>query len=124
MDWASHVRAFHASWIIKYAAHTAQGAWKDVLDEIMLYLKPRSSSAARKKKFPEMRKIFFCNMTKADKLRLLRNLPKKAIYIRQCITALMNALKEAQSSVGAGISMTITHSSPSVVSSVKLPPRD
>ena len=26
-------------------------------------------------------------MTKADKLRLLRNLPKKAIYIRQCITA-------------------------------------
>ena len=38
-------------------------------------------------KFPEGRNIFFCRMTPADKLRLMRGVPRKAVYIKECIKA-------------------------------------
>ena len=38
-------------------------------------------------KFPEGRNIMLCRMTPADKLRLMRGVPKNAVYIKECIRA-------------------------------------
>ena len=72
MDWKSHVAAFHAEWILKYAAHPSNASWKNVLDDMMLVDKRGYD------KFPEKRKILMCPMTKRDKMKLLRGLPKGA----------------------------------------------
>ena len=81
MDWESHVTAFHAEWILKYAAHPSKASWKSLLDDLMLVDKQGYD------KFPEKRAILMYPMSRKDKMRLLRGLPKRATYIRQCLYA-------------------------------------
>ena len=79
MDWASHVKAFQAQWIIRYAADPAASSWKTLLDSFLL------EDDDANVKFTEGRAIFFCKLNYAHKATLLRDIPKKAHYIRECI---------------------------------------
>ena len=79
LDWPSHVAAFQAQWMIRYAAHPSDAAWKRALDEMLLINKKGLQ------KFPEKRAILLCDMTPTAKLRMLRGFPKKAKYLRDCL---------------------------------------
>ena len=80
MSWKDHVTAYRAEWINRYI-HPADAKWKEILDEMILKNKKGEL------KFGAGRGIFYCALTPAQKLRLLRNIPKKALYIRACIYA-------------------------------------
>ena len=83
MDWNGHVTAILAEWIFRWAMPPDRDvcAWKHVLHEMILVDKRGIQ------KFPEGRGIFFSRMTKADKVRLMRGVPKRAVYIKECIRA-------------------------------------
>ena len=83
MDWSGHVTAVQSEWILRWAMPPDRDecAWKHVLHHMVLVDKRGYD------KFPEGRGIFFCRMTPADKLRLMRGIPKKATYIKECIRA-------------------------------------
>ena len=79
MDWASHVKAFQAQWIIRYAADPAASSWKTLLDSFLL------EDEDGNMKFTEGRAVFFCKLNKGHKMALLSDIPKKAYYLRECI---------------------------------------
>ena len=79
MDWASHVKAFQAQWIIRYAADPAASSWKTLLDSFLL------EDDEGNVKFTEGRAIFFCKLNNGHKTTLLSDIPKRAHYIRECI---------------------------------------
>ena len=83
MDWSGHVQAVLSEWILRWIMPPNRDvcAWKHVLYHMILVDKRGYD------KFPEGREIFFCKMTKADKLRLMRGVPKRATYIRSCVYA-------------------------------------
>ena len=89
MDWSGHVQAILSEWILRWIMPPDRDvcAWKHVLHHMILVDKRGYD------KFPEGREIFFCKMTKADKLRLMRGVPKRATYIRSCIRVLVPQLK-------------------------------
>ena len=78
MDWASHVKAFQAQWIIRYAADPAASSWKNLLDSFLL--EDDDSNV----KFTEGRAIFFCKLNNANKAALLRDIPGPA-YVSRAI---------------------------------------
>ena len=81
VDWASHVDSFYSQWITRYIAPGNAG-WKTLLDSMILFDKNG------RPKFPtDGRAIVMCSLTRGDKLKLLRHLPKKATYIRECFLA-------------------------------------
>ena len=79
MDFASHVKAFQAQWILRYAADPAPSSWKTLLDSFLLN-KPDTDP-----KFAEGRGVFFCKLRLKEKSQLIEHVPKKAVYIRACI---------------------------------------
>ena len=79
MNWSSHVKAFQAQWILRYAADPATSSWKNLLDSLLL------EDGEGRIKFTEGRSIFFCPLKFNHRLKLLADLPKKAHYIRACI---------------------------------------
>ena len=83
IDWDSHVTAVLQEWIVRWIMPPDRDvcAWKHVLYHMVLVDKQGYD------KFPEGRNIFLCRMTPADKLRLMRGVPKKAVYIKECIRA-------------------------------------
>ena len=83
MDWDSHVTAVLAEWVLRWVMPPDRDecAWKHVLHHMVLVDRKGYD------KFPEGRNILFCRMTPADKLRLMRGIPKKAIYLKDCIRA-------------------------------------
>ena len=83
MDWSGHVQAILSEWILRWIMPPDRDvcAWKHVLYQ-MIFVDKRGYD-----KFPEGREFVFCKMTKADKLRLMRGVPKRATYIGSCIYA-------------------------------------
>ena len=81
MDWSSHVDAVLAGWVLRWISPPDHDvcAWKHVLHHMVLVDKRGYD------KFPEGRQILFCPMTPADKMRLLRGIPRKATYVKSCL---------------------------------------
>ena len=80
MDWESHTQGFYAQWIVRYV-HPSKASWKTLLDDLLL------ENVKGDQNFPEGRAILFCPMTKRDKLKMLRGLPRNAKYFRKCLDA-------------------------------------
>ena len=80
MEWSDHVDATMATWIIKYL-HPAEAAWKKVLDH-MLFRDESSNTILGGE-----RDLLMCPLQRAEKYKLLHQLPKKATYIRECLLA-------------------------------------
>ena len=80
MDWACHVDGFMAEWVLKYI-QPGYASWKHVLDAMIL------QDRKRHEKFIEERSILFCELARRDKMRILKGIPRKAIYIKRCIYA-------------------------------------
>ena len=78
MDWADHVSAFKAHWIIRYL-DPSESSWKDIVDEFIL------KDSKGKVKYPEGRGITVQKMSTREKARILSNFPKNAsISNRAC----------------------------------------
>jgi hypothetical protein len=80
VDWTLHVDSFMSQWITRYV-DPATSQWKEILDSLMLVDRkglPR---------YPEGRGILFSRVSKGEKYRILKYLPKNAIYIKECIRA-------------------------------------
>ena len=80
MDWESHTQGFYAQWIVRYV-HPSKASWKTLLDDLLL------ENVKGDQNFPEGRAILFCPMTRRDKLKMLRGLPRNAKYFRKCLDA-------------------------------------
>ena len=80
VDWFSHVQSFMSSWITRYV-DAADSQWKNLLDTFVLY------DQRGKRRFPEGRGIFYANISKYDQYAILKNIPRRAVYIKECIRA-------------------------------------
>ena len=83
MDWDSHVTAVMAEWILRFIRPPDEGVamWKHVMHTMVLVDKRGHD------KFPEGKAIFLCDLSIANKLRLMRGIPRKATYVKECIRA-------------------------------------
>ena len=83
VDWDGHVTAVLAEWVLRWIMPPDRDecAWKHVLHHMVLVDRQGYD------KFPEGRNIMLCRMTPADKLRLMRGVPKNAVYIKECVRA-------------------------------------
>ena len=79
MDWTIHTESFTSQWIISYVANPANAPWKRLLDSMLL------SNKKGEEDYPEGRAILFCKLSPYEKTKLLKRLPKKALYIRSCL---------------------------------------
>ena len=79
MDWEDHAGTFQVEWITRYVA-PGEAAWKTVLDSFLLYDK------RGKNIYPEGRQILFMNLNMRQKAKMLDRLPRKAEYMRGCLT--------------------------------------
>ena len=78
MDWADHVSAFKAQWIVRYL-DPSESSWKDIIDEYILkYTKGKI-------KYPEGRGIVMQKLSVREKARILANFPKKCEYFKACL---------------------------------------
>ena len=80
VDWFSHVQSFMSSWITRYV-DAADSQWKNLLDTFVLY------DQRGRRRFPEGRGIFYANISKYDQYAILKNIPRRAVYIKECIRA-------------------------------------
>ena len=80
VDWSFHVDSFMSQWITRYV-DPATSQWKEILDSLLLVDKKGHP------KHPEGRGVFFCRLSKGEKYRILKSLPKNATYIKECIRA-------------------------------------
>ena len=80
MDWSDHVDAVQASWILKYL-HPAHSTWKTLLDAMLL------KDDDGRLLLGGGREILMCPLSRADKYRLLKRLPRRATYIKECLRA-------------------------------------
>jgi hypothetical protein len=78
MDWTIHSEGFTSEWFIRYA-HPTQSAWKQILD-FMLFTDKQGNLTVEK------HVLLYSKLNTAQKLKLLRKLPKTAKYIRTCLT--------------------------------------
>ena len=81
LDWNTHVSAFQPQWITRYV-DPSDSTWKRILDEIIL--KDRHGKEAHSTKG---RGVLFANLTTYDKTKILKSLPKRATYIKECLKA-------------------------------------
>jgi len=81
MTWADHVNAMKAQWIIRYV-QPGDAAWKRILDGFLLTDKKGTSL-----KYPEGRSIVLMKLTNTQKAAMLKKLPKKALYWKECLKA-------------------------------------
>ena len=79
MDWEDHAGTFQVEWITRYVA-PGEAAWKTVLDSFLLYDKKGKNI------YPEGRQILFMNLNMRQKAKMLDRLPRKAEYMRGCLT--------------------------------------
>ena len=80
MSWNRHSQAFYADWIKRYL-HPGYAHWKEVWDHILLI------DDDGLERYPQRRAILISNLTKADKIRILKTIPKQCKYIKTCIKA-------------------------------------
>ena len=83
MDWDGHTTAVLAGWVFRWIQPPDRDvcAWKHVLYHMVMVDKRGLD------KFPEGRSIMFSRMTPADKVRMMRGVPKRAEYIKSCFRA-------------------------------------
>ena len=81
LDWASHVDSFMSQRITRYV-EPGEGSWKVLLDSLLL------TDAKGDDRFStEGRGIAFCNLSRGEKIKLLKKLPKGAKYTKECFHA-------------------------------------
>ena len=81
LDWASHVDSFMSQWITRYV-EPGEGSWKVLLDSFLL------EDAKGDARFStEGRGVVFCKLSRGEKIKLLKRLPKGAKYIKECFHA-------------------------------------
>jgi hypothetical protein len=78
MDWDLHRASFLAHWMIRYM-HPSESSWKQLLDYFIL------RDARGKKKYPEGRMVIASKLSAYEKRAMLKRLPQKAKYIRECL---------------------------------------
>ena len=81
VDWSAHVSSFMSQWITRYV-DPAESQWKDILDSFLLRDK------RGRELYPEGRGKLFCKLSVAERYRMMRSLPTKATYVRECPKAL------------------------------------
>ena len=81
MTWEHHVEAIKAQWIVRYL-QPGEAAWKHILDEFLL-----KNKAGTGTQYPEGRSIVTMNLTSAQKAAMLKKLPTKARYWKECLQA-------------------------------------
>lgn len=82
MIWQNHVKATQADWIHRYV-DPSEAAWKDLWD--FLLLQDHNVTRSTRFKFPEGRYALLLPLSRPERVRLLRNVPKRASYLRACI---------------------------------------
>ena len=77
MPWASHASNYRAQWFIRYLDPSESG-WKKIVDGFLLF-----NSAGER--IHASRGVVIGRLTDYEKSKLLRSLPKKAKYLRECL---------------------------------------
>ena len=81
MSWTEHIKAIKArQWIVRYL-QPGDSAWKNMLDEFIL-----KSTQGGKLQYPEGRTIVVMGLTVAQKRAILKRMPTKAVYWKECLT--------------------------------------
>ena len=80
MEWSDHVAAMGAKWILRYLDPSV-AAWKQVLDAL-LFQDDKGNDVRG-----GGRAIVISNTTRYQKLKMLACLPKRATYIKNCLSA-------------------------------------
>ena len=78
LDWASHVDSFKSQWITRYV-EPGDASWKVLLDSLLL-----TDAKGNARFSTEGRGIVFCDLSRGEKIKLLKRLPKGAKYIKEC----------------------------------------
>ena len=81
LDWSSHVDSFLSQWITRYA-DPSHSSWKSILDTLIFKDKSNKDRFA-----VSDRGLLFSKTSRRDRLKILKGLPKRAKYIRDCILA-------------------------------------
>ena len=90
MSWEEHIKAIKAQWIVRYL-QPGDSAWKNVLDEFIL-----KSTRGGKLQYPEGRPIVAMGLTVAQKRAILKRIPTKAVYWKECLLAFWNLKLDRQ----------------------------
>ena len=80
MDWSNHVDAVQASWVLKYL-HPSKSLWKSLLDVLMF----RDDDG--RLILGGERELLMCPLTRAEKYKLLKQLRRRATYVKECLKA-------------------------------------
>ena len=81
MDWHTHASAFQSQWILRYV-DPSDSSWKAVLDAMILKDKRGKDLHSTRG-----RGVLFAHLNAYDKCKILRRLPKRATYIKECLRA-------------------------------------
>ena len=76
MDWTIHSESFTGELIIRYL-HPTNQAWKRILDHILF-------TDSKGEMEPDSRMMLFSNIPTGYKWKIVRRIPKKNKYIKQC----------------------------------------
>ena len=85
MVWAHHVTATQAYWAIRYN-DPSEASWKSLWDYLLL--EDHTVTRTTRFKFPEGRMAVLMPLDYPERVRLLKNVPKKATYLRACMRAI------------------------------------
>ena len=83
MVFKDHANAIYAEWIIRFVG-PGDSAWKQVLSEILFVDKKGMQTQ------PEGPGYLFYKLTQNQKTKLIRRLPREAIYMKTCLKAFWN----------------------------------
>ena len=78
MSWKRHTEAFNAEWVLRYL-HPGDAQWKELWDHILLI------DDEGYERYPQGRAILISNLSKQDKARILKSIPKECDHMRTCI---------------------------------------
>ena len=74
MSWKRHTEAFAAEWVLRYL-HPGDAQWKELWDHILLV------SDEGYERYPQGRAILISNLSKQDKSRIIKTIPKECDHM-------------------------------------------
>jgi hypothetical protein len=80
MDWDTHVDSFLGQWFLRYL-HPGEAGWKQIVDHFLLY------DSRGGLKYTEGRGIIISKLTPYEKMKIVKDIPKTAGYLRKCLRA-------------------------------------
>ena len=81
LDWTSHVDSFLSQWMTRYV-DPSHSSWKSILDALIFKDKSNKDRFA-----VSDRGLLFSKTSRKDRYKILKGLPKRAKYIRECMLA-------------------------------------